>query len=337
MSKRVGIRDVADAAGVSMTTVSHALSGGGVLSDRTREHVRRVARELNYAPNRLASGLRSQRSQTIGFVSDEISTTPFAGRVVLGAQDGASERDLVLMIVNTNADDALEGREIGALLQRQVDGILFARMYHQEVEVPASLAGVPTVLVDAESADKRFSSVVPDEFGAAVTATEHLIGAGHRRIGYVCNQDDILATAGRLRGFRAAMAAHGLPVDESLIVSATPDGPGGRRAALRILEASDAPTALFCFNDRMALGAYQAAALNGLSVPGDLSIVGVDNLEIIAADLLPGLTTVALPHYEMGRWAIDRLHRQIVGDGIEPVQQELVCPLIERDSVAPPR
>ena len=337
MSKRVGIRDVADAAGVSMTTVSHALSGGGVLSDKTREHVRLVASRLNYAPNRLASGLRSQRSQTIGFISDEISTTPFAGKVVLGAQDGAAERDLVLMIVNSDSDETLESREIEALLQRQVDGIIYARMYHQSVEVPAALADVPTVLLDAESDDAKLSSVVPDEFGAAVTAVNHLADAGHRRIGYVANEDDILAAHGRLRGFRTAMAARGLTVDESEIVTAHPDAHGGRDAATRILDRPDRPTAVFCFNDRMAMGAYQAAALLGLSVPADLSIVGVDNLEIIAADLLPGLTTLALPHYEMGRWAIDRLHRQIVGGTSDsPFQEQLECPLIERGSVAPP-
>ena len=337
MSKRVGIRDVAVAAGVSMTTVSHALSGGGVLSDKTREHVRLVASELNYAPNRLASGLRSQRSQTIGFVSDEISTTPFAGKVVLGAQDGAAERDLVLMIVNTNSDEKLEGREIEALLQRQVDGIIYARMYHQSVEIPSALAGVPLVLLDAESDDTTTSSVVPDEFGAAVTAVNHLADAGHRRIGYVANEDDILASRGRLRGFRTAMAARGLAVDDSLILTAHPDAQGGRAVATRILDRPDRPTALFCFNDRMAMGAYQAAALLGLSVPSDLSIVGVDNLEIIAAELLPGLTTVALPHYEMGRWAIDRLHRQIAGEESgKAVHAQLECPLIERDSVAPP-
>ena len=334
---RVGIRDVAAAAGVSVTTVSHSLSGGGVLPEATRKRVQLVARQLGYAPNRLASGLRNQRSQAIGFVSDEIATTPFAGAVVLGAQEAAAERDWVLMVVNSNMDTALEDREIGALLQHQVDGIVYARMYHQKVVVPEILGSVPTVLLDAESDDDRFASVVPDEATAAATAVEYLVRAGHTRIGYLTNRDDIPATRGRLAGYRDSLRSHGLRVDESLIATASPSAAGGRTAALGLLARTERPTALFCFNDLMAMGAYQAAAIAGLSVPDDLSIVGIDNLELIAGSLFPGLTTVALPHFEMGRWAIERLYAQIDGNAAdEPRQVQLHCPLVERSSVAPP-
>ncbi|MDY7543373.1 MULTISPECIES: LacI family DNA-binding transcriptional regulator [unclassified Cryobacterium] len=337
MNKRVGIRDVAAAAGVSVTTVSHSLSGGGVLPESTRKRVQIVARELGYAPNRLASGLRNQRSQTIGFVSDEIATTPFAGAVVLGAQEAAAAHDWVLMVVNSNLDAELESREMRALMQHQVDGIIFARMYHQNVVVPPMLANIPTVLLDAESDDNRFASVVPDEEAAARTAVEYLVRAGHTRIGYLTNQDDIPATRGRLEGYRNSIRSYGLPLDESLIVTAAPSAAGGREAALSLLDRTSRPTALFCFNDLMAMGAYQAAGIAGLSVPRELSIVGIDNLELIAGSLFPGLTTVALPHYAMGQWAITRLHAEINGDSAnEPRHVRLHCPLVERFSVAPP-
>lgn len=338
MNNRVGIRDVAAAAGVSITTVSHSLSGGGVLSDKTRKRVQRIAKDLNYAPNRLASGLRNQRSQTIGFVSDEIATTPFAGGVVLGAQDAAATFDWVLMVVNSNMDLELEAREIGALLQHQVDGIVYARMYHQRVIVPDQLAGVPTVLLDAECDENRFASIVPDEAGAARTAIEYLVRAGHRRIGYLSNKDDIPATHSRLAGYRESLEAHGIVFDPSLVATTSPSAKGGRHAASALLARSDRPTALFCFNDQMAMGAYQAAAIAGMSIPADISIVGVDNLEIIAGSLYPGLTTVALPHYEMGKWAIERLHAEIAGTAEgDPQHVELHCPITERSSVAPPR
>jgi len=336
-NNRVGIRDVAAAAGVSVTTVSHSLSGGGVLPETTRKRVQLIAHELGYAPNRLASGLRNQRSQTIGFVSDEIATTPFAGAVVLGAQEAAAEHDWVLMVVNSNMDTDLENREIRALLQHQVDGIVYARMYHQKVVVPSILGNIPTVLLDAECDDDRFASIVPDEAGAAATAVEYLVRAGHTRIGYLANQDDIPAARSRLAGYRDSLRAHGLSVDESLISTASPSAAGGRTAALALLSRAERPTALFCFNDQMAMGAYQAAAIAGLSVPGDLSIIGIDNLELIAGALFPGLTTVALPHYEMGRWAIQRLYAEIDGDmANDPRHVQLHCPLVERSSVAPP-
>jgi LacI family transcriptional regulator len=337
MSKRVGIREVAAAAGVSVTTVSHSLSGGGQLSDATRERVRSVAEGLNYTPNRLASGLRSKRSQIIGFVSDEISTTPYAGRVLLGAQEAAAENDQVLMIVNTSRDDRVENRGIDALLQHSVDGIIYARMYHQAVQLPEALTGVPIVLLDAYSDRADLSSVVPDEEGAARTAMAHLLEAGHRRIGYLGNIDDIPATHGRLAGYRAALAERGITFDESLVTVSASTTPEGRASASRLLNLAERPTALFCFNDRMAMGAYQAAQLAGLAIPEDLSIVSVDNFEVLADALLPGLTSIALPHYEMGRWAIERLAAELAGDADSAPQQiRMHCPLVLRQSVGPP-
>ncbi|MET0480496.1 MAG: LacI family DNA-binding transcriptional regulator [Mycetocola sp.] len=331
----MGIRDVAAQAGVSLATVSHALSGGGQLSDSTRERVRSIAADLNYTPNRLASGLRSKRSQIIGFVSDEISTTPYAGRVLLGAQEAAADNDQVLMIVNTNSNLGVESRSIDALLQHSVDGIVYARMYHQTVDLPEALRGVPTVLLDASSSELELSSVVPDEEGAARAAVEHLIGAGHRRIGFLSNVDDIPATHGRMAGYRATLAAHGIPFDESMVTTSSSTTGPGREAAERLLANPEPPTALFCFNDRMAMGAYQAAQLAGLRIPDDLSIVSVDNFELVAEALLPGLTSVALPHYEMGRWAIERLAIELAG-ATEPQQIRMHCPLVERQSVGPP-
>lgn len=336
MSKRVGIRDVAAAAGVSVTTVSHALSGGGQLSDITRVRVRGVAEDLHYTPNRLASGLRSKRSRIIGFVSDEISTTPYAGKVILGAQEAAAENDQVLMIVNSNRNAQLESRGVDALLQHSVDGIIYARMYHQAVQLPDALRGVPTVLLDAYTGRTDLSSVVPHEEGAARTAMEQLIAAGHRRIGYLSNVDDIPATHGRLAGYRAVLEANGIRFDETLVATAGSTAGPGREAAQRLLALPNRPTALFCFNDQMAMGAYQAAHLAGLRIPQDLSVVSIDNLELVADALLPGLTSVALPHYEMGRWAVQRLARELDGEAGDREQLRMPCPLVLRQSVGPP-
>jgi LacI family transcriptional regulator len=338
MTTKVGIRDVAKAAGVSVTTVSHALNDATSFRVKaaTQQHIREVAKDLGYAPNRLASGLRNQRSQILGLVSDEITTTPFAGAMIRGAQDAAYERGYVVMVVNSGLDSELEHREISMLQQHQVDGVVYARMYHQGVQLPAELAGVPTVLLDAAADDKSISSVTPDEVGAAESAVGALISAGHTRIGMINNEDDIPATHGRREGFHQALRRHGLEDNPSHYVIGTAHTQGGREAALQLLSRPDRPTGLFCFNDRVAMGAYQAATVLGLRIPEDVSIVGIDNLEIIADALWPGLTTVALPHYDMGRWAVDRILDELESPGTPAVQTQLHCPLIERNSLGPP-
>lgn len=338
MGARVSIRDVAGRAGVSVTTVSHVLNDapGKRISDETRERVRAAAEALGYQPNGVARSLRLQRSQILALVSDEIATTPHAGQIILGAQEAASRRGWLLMFVNSGGDAATEAAEIRALQQRQVDGFLYATMYHREVDLPAELAGSPTVLLDARSSDRSLPSVAPDEMAGGRIATQTLLDAGHRRIGLVLNVDDIPATRGRLAGYRAALTEAGLAVDDGLVAAAASETGGGLEAARALLDLPDRPTAIFSFNDRMAMGVYHAAAERGLRIPEDLSVVGFDNQELIADGLRPGLTTVALPHYEMGAWAVDALIRRIESPEAEPEQVLLPCPLVVRESVAPP-
>lgn len=339
MATKVNIRDVARAAGVSVTTVSHALSEAhsSRVNARTVEHIKAVAGDLGYAPNRLASGLRNQRSQILGLVSDEITTTPFAGAMIQGAQDAASEHGHLLMVVNSGLDNELERQEIQALRQHQVDGIIYARMFNQQVSVPRELSEAPTVVLDATSDNPGMSSVVPDEFGAGQSAAERLLSAGHRRIAMINNEDDIPAAHGRLAGFRAALNLHGLDVAADHLMTAHPGTTGGREAALQLLSGADRPTALFCFNDQMAMGAYQAAAHLGLKIPEDLSVIGVDNLELIADGLWPGLSTIALPHYEMGRWAVLKLLEELDNPAAPRMQEKIACPPVDRESIAAPR
>jgi LacI family transcriptional regulator len=335
----ISIKDVAAAASVSVTTVSHVLNDvpGKRITAVTRDRVRAAAENLGYRPNAVARGLRLRRSHTLALVSDEIATTPHAGRIILGAQEAASKQGWLLMLVNTSNDPALEEREIQSLLQRQVDGFLYATMYHRVVEVPALLGASPTVLLDARSSDGSVSSVVPDEVSGGRAAVEELVRHGHRRIGFVTNVDDIPATRGRLEGYRQALAAAGIPFDPALVVAEASDPRGGQRAARQLLEGPGRPTAVFCFSDRMAMGAYHAAAELGLRIPHDVSVVGFDNQELIADGLRPELTTVALPHYEMGAWAVEQLLREIdMAAPVTPSHHFLPCPIVRRNSVGPP-
>lgn len=342
--KTVGIRDVAKLAGVSVTTVSHVLNETPHtrVAEETRNRVREAAQSLGYGPNRVAQALRTRRSGLVGLLSEEIATTPHAGRIILGAQEAARAHDLTLVIVNAERGNHADAHraDVQALIDRQVDAVLYATMYHREIAVPPNLPVLPAVLIDATDGTGRLPSVVPDEVGGAVAAVRHLVEAGHRRIAFLNNDDDVPATRGRLAGYRQVLDEHGIPYADELVGESVSEPAEGYELAKEVL-ARSRPTALFCYNDRMAMGAYRAARELGLNIPADLSIVGFDNQEIIAANLAPGLTTVALPHYEMGAWALETAVEMLAvgSDGsagpFEPVL--LPCPLVPRDSVAPPR
>lgn len=341
----VGIRDVAELAGVSVTTVSHVLNDTPQMrvAEETRVRVREAAKTLGYGPNRMARALRTNRSGLIGLLSEEIATTPHAGRIILGAQDAAREHDLTLVIINAEREssDNSHKDDVQTLIDRQVEAVLYATMYHRQVSLPPNLQGIPAVLIDSTDRAGIVPAVVPDEIGGAVAAVTHLVEAGHTRIGFLNNDDDVPATHERLIGFRQVLTEHGIPIDESLIVQAPSETLPGYALAREVLDRPDRPTALFCYNDRMAMGAYRAATELGLDIPTDLSIVGFDNQELIAANLFPGLTTVALPHYEMGAWAVETLVHLLRGEAeyklLADIPTRLDCPLIIRGSVAAPR
>lgn len=342
--KGVGIRDVAKLAGVSVTTVSHVLNDTPQMrvAGETRARVRAAAKTLGYGPNRAARALRTNRSGLIGLLSEEIATTPHAGRIILGAQNAAREHDLTLVIVNAERESGDSHKDdVQTLIDRQVEAVLYATMYHRQVSLPVNLQGLPAVLIDSTDRAGLVPAVVPDEVGGAVAAVTHLVEAGHRRIGFLNNDDDVPATHERLVGFRQVLGARDIPVDESLIVQAPSETLPGYALAREVLSRPGRPTALFCYNDRMAMGAYRAATELGLDIPRHLSIVGFDNQELIAANLFPGLTTVALPHYEMGAWAIETLVHLLRGEAeyklLADMPTRLDCPLIIRGSVASPR
>jgi LacI family transcriptional regulator len=333
---KVGIREVALAAGVSTTTVSHAFSGARLVQESTRQRVLQVAAELGYVPDPSAQGLRSRRTGMVGLVGDQVLTSPYAGRLVLGAQHALDERGITLVSLDADGDPARERRHIETLFHRHVEGVIYARMSHQRVTLPPSLVGVPVVLANAVGDDQAVASVTPDERAIARTAVRHLVAHGHRRIGFAQIRETTLASEGREAGFREELGADGIGVDDGLVVRSTSDAAGGRECGARLLNRTDRPTAVLCFNDEVAMGLYQAAAAHGLSVPGDLSVVGVDDLSPVAAALWPPLTTVALPHAEMGRLAAESLVAAITGAADIRLDVVLTCPLVERESVAPP-
>ena len=254
--------------------------------------------------------------------------------MILGAQETLRDAGVLMVLMDSQHDADLEEREITTLRQHQVDGILYGAFYHRELELPRLLEGIPTVVLDAETRRSAVSWVVPDETAGARMAVEELLAHGHRRIGFVTNEDDIPAVHLRLRGYETALRKAGVRVDPRLISAAPPTAEGGYRAARHLLDRRGRPTALFCFRDVMAMGAYHAAAELGLRIPAELSIIGYDNMSEVAVGLFPGLTTVELPHYEMGCWAAREVLSLTGSTPGRPKHARLRGRLVRRSSVA---
>ena len=341
MDKRPTIKDVAALASVSPTTVSMVLNAvaGARVAEGTRRRVVHAAETLGYEAHPLARGLRTQRSQTIGFITDLVASTPYAGQMIQGAQDAAWRVGKVLLLVNTGRNQALERQAVRTVLRHQVNGIIVANMFHGITKVPSLNPARPLVLLNGIPAEGVVPYVVPDEIAGGAAAATELLEAGHRRIAYVAEWRDIPAVELRLRGYREALDRYKAQFDPVLVLREEPGAAGGYRGVLRLLDLPEPPTAVFCFNDSMAMGAYRAAAERGLRIPNDFSVVGFDDHPLIASSLAPGLTTVGLPHYEMGEWAVETLLELVEGATAttgRPLQMLMPCPLVRRDSVGPP-
>ncbi|WP_353952253.1 LacI family DNA-binding transcriptional regulator [Knoellia sp. S7-12] len=329
------MHDVAALAGVSQATVSLVLndSNGSRFSDQTKKRVREAAARLGYRTNAFAKSLRKGESGMIGFVSDEVATSPFAGKLLKGAQERAWAAGHVIISVDTFGEAGLEQAAIEMMQSYRVRGIVYAAMYHRRITVPALLADTPTVVVNAQDDAGRVDSFFPDEELGGFTATQHLLEAGHTRIGMINIQprDSTLpAGIGRLAGYRRALKEAGVQPDTDLVRYGDGIVESGQVLTTELMRGPDAPTAIFAANDRTAWGAYRALSALGLTVGVDCSVVGFDDMETVAQHLDPALTTLALPFEEMGRRAVDAL----LAPRSTPRQEALECPLISRQSVA---
>ncbi len=327
--------DIARMAEVSRTTVSFVLnnhSSSASIPAETKDRILEAAKKLSYRPNLAARVLHTNQTHTIGFITDEIATTPYAVNIIRGAQEVAWANGKLLLIVNTGSDITVRETAVEMMLGRQVEGMIYAAMYHQEVALPANMHEGSVVLIDCFSADRSLPSVVPDEIQGGRTATEVLLNKGHRRIGFINTVDPIPAAFGRLEGYKQALNAYNIPFDENLVRLQVSESRGGYSGTLELLQLREPPTAIFYFSDFMAMGAYNALRTLGISIPGDVAVMGFDNQEMIAAQLSPPLSTIQLPHYQMGKWAVQFLLEHN-GESLPPVQHTIDCPYIERQSV----
>ena len=327
---------------MSSATASLVLNDkADTIPEATRERIRAAADQLGYRPNLVAQNLRRRSSQTIAILSDQVLTTPYAAAMIEGAQEVVDEHEYGLLLINITPSGKSIERAVNTVLDRQVDAVAYASMYHRPVDVPKSLGSVPIVVLNGYPTGESISWVAPDERSGAEAAMGHLIDRGHTRIGWLDEHVDSVAS--RMRGavWAEQLRRIGVEPDPALSVSGAGVAEGstaeaGLNAALELLQRPNPPTALFCFNDRMASGAAIAARRLGLTIPEDLSLVGFDNQVLVAEAVDPGLTTVQLPHYEMGRWAMEQLF-DLLNERAGTVGKSMPCPLVERQSVAPPR
>lgn len=332
---RVTIREIADLAGVSVATVSRVMNGRDDVSPETRELVQRIVRERGYTASRTARGLSAGRTGLIGATVPLVYPAYFSF-ILSGAAEALYERDMRLVLCPTRHE---HDREV-TLLERMMQGTTDGGLLILPQESPAELehlveAGYRFVVVDPlQPLSERVPSVSAAHSAGADAAVKHLLSLGHRRIAAITGPRGWIATEERVRGFHAALAAAGILAEPELVVDADFEIDPGQKAARRLLDLHDPPTAIFAFNDNAAIGILNVARRRGLRVPEDLSVVGFDDT-FQATIVTPQLTTVRQPLAELGRLGVSLLMRLIEGQRLDALRIELATTLVVRDSTGP--
>ncbi|BDZ42350.1 LacI family transcriptional regulator [Paraoerskovia sediminicola] len=330
-----GIDEVARAAGVSTATVSRALRGLPNVSSRTRDRVLATAQELGYVASPSAASLASGRTRTIGLLTPWVNRWFFAN-VIDGAERALRQLGYDALLYTFDLLDGEPRRRVDpSVLHRRVDGIMVVGLPLDDDEV-ASLAGLGTPLVFVGSGPAGQVTVRLDDDATGRAATEHLIGLGHRVVGHVTGVPDLVSSwsppVGREQGYRGALADARLEVGDQLVVNGDFDVEGGRASVRELLRRRPDVTAVFASSDEMAMGAILGARDLGLTVPDDLSVIGVDGHDL---GELVGLTTIAQDTLQQGMDAATLLMDMVAG-GVAPSVLTYPTELLVRGSTAPP-
>jgi LacI family transcriptional regulator len=347
--RRVTMTDIARIAGCSQATVSFVLNKapGVKISEDTRLRVIEAARSLNYAINSLAHldveplqpSNAAARERFTAFVVDQLATSPEAVVAIEGARQASWEDGQMVFVAQTMSDPKMEEMTIRTLVEKGARALIYMTIFTRCITLPVWFKdlAVPIVLLNCYTADHRFPSVIPAEIAGGQNATEHLIAHGHTRIATITGEPWMEAAIDRLKGYRKALKAANLSQDAALVVEGNWSASSGYEATRKLLSLTKRPTAIFCQNDRMAIGCYEALKEAGLDIPSDISVVGYDDEEI-SRHLHPQLTTLVLPQRAMGVWAAESLsghaasghHKQMEKHPIVKLEGQL----IERQSVA---
>jgi LacI family transcriptional regulator len=326
---RVTMKDVALRAGVSQSTVSFVLNGNADMriSAETRRRVLGAVAELGYRPRGAGRPPKAAGTRVVGVMFDEVATSPFAAISIEGVQEEAWKAGVLVEVVMTGGDRGYEAAVLRKWAADRVEGVVYASILTRRVEPPDALSRHRAVLMNCYDDAGRFASVVPAERRGGEAATRLLLDAGHRRIAFVSGESWMDASDQRMEGYERALRAAGLTVDPALIEAGNFLPSGGHAATHRLLDRTR-PDAIFCANDLMAVGCYEALKERGERVGETVAVMGYDDQEI-AQHLNPPLSTVLLPHREMAVWCAARILGG--GDG-GAVQFRMECPVVARKS-----
>jgi LacI family transcriptional regulator len=336
----VTVREVARRAGVHPGTVSRVLNPERrhLISDETALRVERAAQELGYGVNRIARGLRTRRSSTIGVLIPDL-TNPLFPPMVRGIEDYLHPIGYTALLTNTDSDPEREISGLEALTGRQVDGFIIAPTGSTVEKVEGMIEEeIPVVLVNRSVPNVRGYAVTPDDRRGATAAVDHLVSLGHRTIAHVAGPKATSPGQERYRGFLEAMREHGLDEEAKSLVAFADRFTGGAGVAptRELLERSVPFTAVFATNDLIALDVIDVLREAGMRCPRDVSVIGFNDMPF-ADRFNPPLTTIHYSHYEMGHRAAELLMGQIKEEGSTPRAVVLSTELVKRGSTAPPR
>jgi LacI family transcriptional regulator len=338
--RRPTMTDVATLAGVSQTTVSIVLNGiaEARVSDETIARVRKAAKSLNYvhAVRRVSSAERKETS-IVGFIVDEMSTDPWMAIALDGIREKAAESGQDVMTFVTSGDAEAEATAVRTLTKLNLTGVIYGTIQTRAVTPAAEVLEQHVVLLNCFVTDRSIPSITPGEVVGGRNATQHLIELGHRRIAIIQGEDWMDASKDRLKGYKQALAAADIGFDAKLVRPGNWEPSAGYAQTMELMKLAKPPSAIFCCNDLMALGCLEALKELGKRIPEDVSIFGYDDREI-AQFVHPSLSTVLLPHHEMGAMSVELLMERIDHPGVSSAQLKSDCPLVIRKSAgAPPR
>jgi LacI family transcriptional regulator len=328
------IREVAEKAGASVTTVSHVINHTRFVSDGVRQRVLAAMEELNYRPNALARSLRKGKTYTLGLILPD-SSNPFFAEVGNSIEDAAFKLGYNLILCNTEGDPQKERLYVDVLFKKQVDGIIFMAAGDQIGSLNFLRSQqMPVVLVDRDLPNVNADAILTDNQQGGYLATRYLIDLGHLRIACITGPSNLTPSAERLTGYRRALEEAGLPFEAALVLRGDYHPASGLQAATALLALPAPPTAVFACNDLMALGVLRAAAKAGRRVPDDLAVVGFDDIEL-ACFTNPPLTTIAQSKAEIGTQAANLLAERI--EAKTGPTRRLIVPtqLVIRESTQP--
>jgi len=336
----ITIKDVAKQAGVSHSTVSRALHGSPLISDETVERIRQIAVEMGYSPSAAARSLKTNRSHALGVIVSNIDD-PFFGEILQGIEEIAQGHGYSLLMAASQHNPEREQAIVQDMRERHVDGLVIcSASFSAEQRRKLLEYGIPIVLVNNQAAEEYRYSIYHDDVDGSRQITRHLIELGHQHIAYLGNSLSGRTTLDRLTGFRQEMDSAGLAVQDEYVYEVPGSRPEDGLAALEyFLALPERPTALFCFNDMLAIGVLNGLHVAGIRVPEDISVVGFDNI-VFSTYTNPPLTTLDQPKRYIGAEAA----RLILGlldpltDKEVPEQQikRLKGRLLVRQSTAPP-